>query len=256
MLDKAPNKKLCRPARQIRRGACRRRYRRGGRPVPGRLLLARPRRLHLEHQDHGRPRPGPRHAEAPAWRTTKPRNWAIAEGEDATEADGVARRLDHLRDRRRARLSATSACKDGRIWTLLTTMAELKGHEEPAGFTRPLGAKHGVNPGRQDLEGRARRGSRRARLRDASPMSLIIGGGQGGIALGARLRQLGVPTIIVEKNERRRRQLAQALQVALPARSGLVRPSALYRLSRRTGRSSRRRTRSATGWKCTPRSWS
>ena len=30
----------------------------------------------------------------------------------------------------------------------------------------------------------------------------IIGGGQGGIALGARLRQLGVPTIIVERNER------------------------------------------------------
>ncbi len=37
--------------------------------------------------------------------------------------------------------------KDGRIWTLLTTMVELKGHEEKAGFTRPLGAKHGVNPG-------------------------------------------------------------------------------------------------------------
>ena len=31
---------------------------------------------------------------------------------------------------------------------------------------------------------------------------LIIGGGQGGIALGARLRQLGVPTIIVERNAR------------------------------------------------------
>ncbi len=31
---------------------------------------------------------------------------------------------------------------------------------------------------------------------------MIIGGGQGGIALGARLRQLGVPTIIVEKNDR------------------------------------------------------
>ena len=31
---------------------------------------------------------------------------------------------------------------------------------------------------------------------------VIIGGGQGGIALGARLRQLGVPTIIVERNER------------------------------------------------------
>ncbi|MEM9031734.1 MAG: NAD(P)/FAD-dependent oxidoreductase, partial [Pseudomonadota bacterium] len=34
------------------------------------------------------------------------------------------------------------------------------------------------------------------------PYCVIIGGGQGGIALGARLRQLGVPTIIVEKNDR------------------------------------------------------
>ena len=31
---------------------------------------------------------------------------------------------------------------------------------------------------------------------------VIVGGGQGGIALGARLRRLGVPTIIIEKNER------------------------------------------------------
>ncbi|TJW28338.1 MAG: NAD(P)/FAD-dependent oxidoreductase, partial [Mesorhizobium sp.] len=36
----------------------------------------------------------------------------------------------------------------------------------------------------------------------SQPYTLIIGGGQGGIALGARLRQLGVPAIIVEKNER------------------------------------------------------
>jgi putative flavoprotein involved in K+ transport len=45
------------------------------------------------------------------------------------------------------------------------------------------------------------------------PYCLIIGGGQGGIALGARLRQLGVPTIIIERNERagdswRKRQVA------------------------------------------------
>ena len=31
---------------------------------------------------------------------------------------------------------------------------------------------------------------------------VIVGGGQGGIGLGARLRMLGVPTIIVEKNAR------------------------------------------------------
>ena len=54
----------------------------------------------------------------------------------------------------------------------------------------------------------ARRGSRPASARRASsatrpqPDVVIVGGGQGGIALGARLRQLGVPTIIVERNAR------------------------------------------------------
>ena len=37
---------------------------------------------------------------------------------------------------------------------------------------------------------------------ETQPYVVIIGGGQGGIALGARLRQLGVPTIIVERNDR------------------------------------------------------
>jgi putative flavoprotein involved in K+ transport len=34
------------------------------------------------------------------------------------------------------------------------------------------------------------------------PYCVIIGGGQGGIALGARLKRLGVPTIVLEKNAR------------------------------------------------------
>ena len=129
----------------------------------------------------------------------KPSNWAIAKGEDATENDGlldgwisfeteVARGFGHIR------------LKDGKIWTLLTTMVELKGHEEPAGFDRPLGAKHG--------HGRNRPTWKEEREKEATelgfktqPYTHIIGGGQGGIALGARLRQLGVPTIIVERNE-------------------------------------------------------
>ena len=37
---------------------------------------------------------------------------------------------------------------------------------------------------------------------DDQPYCVIVGGGQGGIALGARLRQLDVPTIILEKNSR------------------------------------------------------
>ncbi|MGB3540667.1 MAG: NAD(P)/FAD-dependent oxidoreductase [Mesorhizobium sp.] len=131
---------------------------------------------------------------------TKPSHWQIAEGEDATETDGlieswitfetgVARGYGHIR------------VKNGKIWTLLTTMAELKGHEEKAGFTRPLGAKHGHGKGRKSWK--EERDDELAELGfSKQPYTLIIGGGQGGIALGARLRQLGVPTIIVEKNAR------------------------------------------------------
>ena len=131
---------------------------------------------------------------------TKPSNWSLAEGEDATEADGliegwisfetnVARGFGHIR------------LKDGLIWTLLTTMAELKGHEE----ARDLPGRSAPNMARTS----GRRTWKEEREQEAAelgharqPYCLIIGGGQGGIALGARLRQLGVPTIIVEKNER------------------------------------------------------
>ena len=109
-------------------------------------------------------------------------------------------------------------------------MAELKGYEERTGRSREPGVLHGQFPGRKyyiDLktEEEALGASRQ-------PYCVIIGGGQGGIALGARMRRLGVPTIIVEKKRAARRFLAQALQIALPARSGLVRPHALRAVSR------------------------
>jgi len=91
--------------------------------------------------------------------------------------------------------------RDGKIWTLLTTLKELKGHEERRGSTRPMGVEHGVEQGRKSWA--ETRAEETAQLgHDVQPEVLIIGGGQGGIALGARLRQLGVPAIIIEKNER------------------------------------------------------
>ncbi len=130
----------------------------------------------------------------------RPSNWRVAEGEEATEADGVVQSWISF-ETEAARGYGLIRVRDGRIWTLLTTMAELKGHEEKAGFTRPLGAKHGQNVGVKNwIE------EREEELRtlgfEKQPYVVVIGGGQGGIALGARLRQLGVPAIIVEKNER------------------------------------------------------
>lgn len=89
----------------------------------------------------------------------------------------------------------------GKAWTLLTTMTELKGYEERRGPTRDRGVEHGVHPGRKTwLEQRHQEEAEIGFL--TQPYVVIVGGGQGGIALGARLRRLNVPTIIVEKNER------------------------------------------------------
>ena len=129
---------------------------------------------------------------------TKPSNFAI-DGE-AAEAGGVteawftfetaaARGRGHLR------------LKDDGAWTLLTTAQELKGFEEKRGRTRPEGVAHGVHEERQHWVEKKEQEAKE--LGDTKqPYVVIIGGGQGGIALGARLRQLDIPHIVVEKNER------------------------------------------------------
>lgn len=91
--------------------------------------------------------------------------------------------------------------KGGKCWTLLTTMTELKGFEEKRGATRPFGTQHGVFKNRKTwLE---RKAQEDAELGEATqPYCVIIGGGQGGIGLAARLKRLDVPTIVIEKNPR------------------------------------------------------
>ncbi|MBB5752760.1 NAD(P)/FAD-dependent oxidoreductase [Prosthecomicrobium pneumaticum] len=90
---------------------------------------------------------------------------------------------------------------DGLCRTLLTTMTELKGFEEQRRESRPLGVVHRADPNRETWsERRAREAA--ALGSETQPYCLIVGGGQGGIMLAARLKQLGVPALIVEKNAR------------------------------------------------------
>ncbi|MFT3801625.1 MAG: NAD(P)/FAD-dependent oxidoreductase [Burkholderiaceae bacterium] len=91
--------------------------------------------------------------------------------------------------------------RGGRCWTLLTVLSELKGHEEKSRHRRILGAEHGVNPDRLTWLERRERELATIGVTE-QPYCLVVGGGQGGIALGARLRRLGVPTLIVDKHPR------------------------------------------------------
>jgi putative flavoprotein involved in K+ transport len=91
--------------------------------------------------------------------------------------------------------------KGDEAWTLLTTMQELKGHEERKGPTRVLGAVHGSDPDTRTW-GEKRLDEQQTLGYSKQPYIVVVGGGQGGIALGARLRQLGVPAIVVDRHER------------------------------------------------------
>jgi putative flavoprotein involved in K+ transport len=91
--------------------------------------------------------------------------------------------------------------RDGLGWTMLTTLAELKGHEEPAGRRRPRGVEHGVSRGRRSwLEEREAHVA--AFGESVQPHVLIVGGGQGGLALAARLKRLGVPALVIDRHPR------------------------------------------------------
>jgi len=86
-------------------------------------------------------------------------------------------------------------------WTLLTTMYELKGFEENMGENRPQGVSHTLEPGRETWREKIER-ERDELGTTRQPHVVVIGGGQGGIALGARLRQLNVPSIVLDNHER------------------------------------------------------
>lgn len=118
----------------------------------------------------------------------------------ATEANGaieawfafetaVGRGTGHLRLRK------------GKCWTMLTTLQELKGFEEKAGRARERGVEQGVHPDRLSWAERRRLEESEFGI-ERQPYVVIVGGGQGGLALAARLKRLQVPALVIEKNER------------------------------------------------------
>ncbi|KAI1107945.1 FAD/NAD(P)-binding domain-containing protein [Jackrogersella minutella] len=82
-----------------------------------------------------------------------------------------------------------------KIWTLFTSMDELSAHPEPVGPLRPVGVTHGAQADRKNWLDR-----RQAEINfeNQDPDVLIIGCGQAGLSVQARLKMLNVPTLAID----------------------------------------------------------
>jgi len=86
-----------------------------------------------------------------------------------------------------------------RCWTLVTTLQELRGFPEIAAqdvddaerYSRDFGGENWLDQRKRDIA-----------YDDRDPVTLVVGGGQAGLAVAARLNQLGIDTLIVDKHPR------------------------------------------------------
>ena len=86
-----------------------------------------------------------------------------------------------------------------KAWTVLTTVDEYKGHEESIGQRRPRGAAYS-----RDFSGPNWLDKRKAAAayEDREPTVLVVGGGQAGLSIGARLKQLNIDALVVDREDR------------------------------------------------------
>ena len=87
-----------------------------------------------------------------------------------------------------------------RAWTVMTGAEDLKGHERALGHRRPTGPRHETGASTQRNWKDKREAA--AAYADRDPDVVILGAGQGGLALAANLRLMGVDALILEKSER------------------------------------------------------
>ncbi|RWA04670.1 hypothetical protein EKO27_g10437 [Xylaria grammica] len=85
-----------------------------------------------------------------------------------------------------------------KIWFFFTSLTQLKDHAEAVGPNRSHGVLHGAQAGRKNwLERRQAESS----FENSDPDVLIIGAGQAGLSVHARLRMLNVSTLTIDRTE-------------------------------------------------------
>ncbi|KAL4866447.1 hypothetical protein BDV12DRAFT_187407 [Aspergillus spectabilis] len=88
-----------------------------------------------------------------------------------------------------------------KAYAICTTLQELKDMEEPVGSRRAYGTTETM-PGGLSKGTWIERRKRQILFNEEEPVALIVGAGQAGLNLGARLQSLGVPCLIVDRHER------------------------------------------------------
>jgi len=86
-----------------------------------------------------------------------------------------------------------------KAWTLFTALDELKGFEETIGSARPRGQSYS-----RDFRGPNWLDQRKAAAAYAEhdPTVLVVGGGQAGLSIAARCKQLSIDTLVVDREGR------------------------------------------------------
>lgn len=119
-----------------------------------------------------------------------------------TEAIEAIFRFETAQGRGNGVLRLTPDDQDGstlKAWTLLTALDEITGFEEQVGKSRPTGRSYSRDfrgPNWLDLRKAA------SAYVERDPVVLVVGGGQAGLSIAARLTQLQVDTLIVDREAR------------------------------------------------------
>ena len=166
--------------------------------------MARCAGLHLDDPDDaGRPaieatlretlaRTRPTHFRIPPKRT--PPRWIARAGTDCIEA---IFEFDTAFGHGNGVLRLVADGQTLRAWTMNTNLQELRGYEEEFNrrgepdSTRDFGAENWAD-----------RLARQRAFADRDPAVLVVGGGQAGLSIAARLQQLGIDTLIVDRHAR------------------------------------------------------